>query len=462
MNSIRRQLTRRLLRTTLALLGLGLVALLAAAGYAVVHEFDLALRTKALAVSTVTVVTPAGVQVQFTDRFLHGFDDDKPRDFFQVWQRDGTTLARSESLGKADLRQAFGKFDKPKYTLCTLPNGRPGRMIGYVFRPRVDKGETAPELILSVASDREDLDETLGLLLALAAGSAVLLAGATWWVVPRVLARGLAPLAELGEQAARINAGSLATRFPAAELPMELQPIAGRLNELLARLEQSFERERRFSADLAHELRTPLAELRSLVENALKWPDIRDASTDRETLAIATQMEALVTQMLALARGEQGTLSSQPEPIALATFVETTWKPFASRAAARALRAEFVLARDVVAAADPVLLRSILGNLFDNAVDYAPAGQTITVSLLTAENRVTLTVNNLAGALTADDVTRLFDRFWRKEEARSGGQHTGLGLSLARSFAEAMGWNLTARLDESGRVAFTLTGPAAS
>ena len=461
MNSIRRQLTRRLLRTTLALLAFGLVALLVAAGYAILHQFDLALRTKALAISTVTVVTPTGVQVQFTDRFLHDFDDEKPQDFFQVWRRDGTTVARSESLGKGDLRQEFGNFEKPKYIFCKLPNGRPGRMIGYVFRPRVARGETAAELILAVASDRYELDETLELLLALAAGSALLLAGATLWVVPRVLARGLAPLATLGEQAARIDAGSLASRFAVAELPPELQPIAGRLNALLARLEESFARERRFSADLAHELRTPLAELRSLVENALKWPEARDPAMDREILAISTQMEALVTQMLALARGEQGKLSSRPERIELAAFVFAVGQPFVARAAQREVRVEFTQTPGTWALADPVLLRCILANLFDNAVDYTPARRTITVELSAGAGRVKVVMSNPADTLTPEDATRLFDRFWRKEEARSGGQHTGLGLALARSFAEAMGWSLTAALDESGRVAFTLTGPAA-
>jgi signal transduction histidine kinase len=84
---------------------------------------------------------------------------------------------------------------------------------------------------------------------------------------------GLSPLNQLANQAASITADSLATRFPTEIWPGELTPISSRLNDLLERLEQSFERERRFSADLAHELRTPIAELRSLAELALKWPE---------------------------------------------------------------------------------------------------------------------------------------------------------------------------------------------
>lgn len=461
MISIRRQLTRRLLGTTLGLLGLGLAALLALACYEVVRQFDVALRTKALAISTVTLVTADTVRVEFTDRFLHGFDDDRPRDFFQLWHADGTTLARSESLGPAELPHRVGRYDQPRYFLCTLPNGRPGRALGFKFKPKQARGITrSVEVELVVATDRRDLDETLLQLTGLAAGCGVLLLGATLWVVPRVLRRGLQPLDRLGEQAARIDAGSLAARFPLSDLPEELQPIGSRLNDLLARLEQSFERERRFSADLAHELRTPIAELRSLAECALKWPESRDAATDSEVLAIARHMEALATSMLALARGEHGQLAGPTGPLALAPLVEEVWHACAAKADTRRLNVSLVLTPANVVA-DPVLLHSIVSNLFDNAADYTPEGGELNIRLDSAGSGVVLRVANPAGDLDAADVARLFDPFWRKEPARSGGQHVGLGLSLARTFAAAMGWTLSASLDEHHRLVFLLSGPLA-
>lgn len=458
MNSIRRQLTRRLLVTVLGLLGLALAALLAAAGYAVVHQFDLALRAKALVISTVTTAASDGaVRVAFTDRFLHDFDDKQPHDFFQLRRADGTTVARSESLGAADLpARPGGTPDRPRFWFCSLPDGEPGRALGFVFRPKVATGVTAPELTLVVVSDREELDDALLFLLLLAAGSAVLLTLATLALVPRVLRRGLAPLDALGERAAGIDAESLATRFPETELPAELRPIAGRLNALLARLEQSFERERRFSADFAHELRTPLAELTSLAENALKWPEARDPATDAENLAIARQMGSLVTRMLALARGEHGQLAARFEPLDLAPLMAEAWRPYAARAVERGIAVEFTLAPAVRATADRVLLRSVLGNLFDNAVEYSPAGGTITVILAATVGGVEIVVANPAGALEPAEVPRLFDRFWRKEAARSGGHHAGLGLPLARSFATAMDWSLVATLDARGRLIVTL------
>jgi two-component system sensor histidine kinase QseC len=129
--------------------------------------------------------------------------------------------------------------------------------------------------------------------------------------------------------------------------------------------------------------------------------------------------------------------------VELAACVAATWQPFAARAAERRLRFNARVPVGTVAV-DPVLLRSILANLFDNAVDYAPEGGEITVA---AEARGGLRVANPAGNLAADDVARFFERFWRKETARTGGLHAGLGLNLARVFATAMGWRLTATLE---------------
>jgi two-component system sensor histidine kinase QseC len=286
-------------------------------------------------------------------------------------------------------------------------------------------------------------------------GCGILLFAAVWLVVPLVLRRGLAPLDRLAAEVARIEAHSLDARLPVDALPAELRPVGDRLNDLLARLAASFERERRFSADLAHELRTPLAELRSQAECALKWPESRDPRTDQDTLAIATQMENLVTQMLALSRGERGEVPVQSQEVEPAALVEGVWKTHASRAADRALKARFVFEPGCVQA-DPALLRSILHNLLQNAADYAPANGELRVTGKKLNGGYRIQIANPAGELTADDVGQLFDRFWRKEAARSDGKHAGLGLSVSRAFATAMDWQLDAAIDPNGWLVFTL------
>lgn len=461
MNSLRRQLSRNLLTVTLVLIGGGIAALYFAARTAAIEQFDFALRAKALALSTLTIPTSEGIRVEFSDRFFRGFEDRKPRDFFELWTADGRPLARSESLtGDRDLPRRIGELPHPRFWNLDLPTGRAGRAIGFRFKAKArDRTFRAhePVLELVVASDRDDLDDTLEMLLGIASGWGALLVGTTLWLVPRLLRRGLRSVEVLADQAGRIDAGTLSARFDVETMPIELQPIATRLNDLLIRLQRSFERERRFSADLAHELRTPVAELRSLAECALKWPQARDPATDRETLAIAWQMERLVTHMLALTRAEEGQVVATPDRVPLAKLVGDAWERRAARAAERALTVTISLP-PIECLADPVLLQSIVTNLLDNAVEYAPSGTRLVLDATTDATRATLSIANEAPDLRPGDLDSLFDRFWRKDASRTAGQHFGLGLALSRAFAEAMGWTLTATL-EGGRVSFAVAGP---
>jgi two-component system sensor histidine kinase QseC len=457
--SLRHRLTRDLLLATLGLGGLGFVALYFVTRFSVRDQFDLALQARAVAISSNTTWHADGLHLAFDERSFPSRDDDQTPDFYQLTPAGGSAPIRSASLKFKQLPVSSGPLGEARFWNLTLPSGLSGRAIAFGFTP---SGPSAapPEVTLMLAVDREDLDETYSRLNALFALGSLLAAGAIFGVVPRVLRRGLAPLDMLGDQVARIDAASLSARLPADDLPAELLPIRAQLNRLLSRLEASFARERRFGADLAHELRTPISELRLLAECALKWPDKRDAESDRDTLAIACQLEGLVTRMLDLARSENGRIAVRSESVELSSLIVLAWQPFAARAAARNLRVNLDLPR-LDTRSDPLLLRSILGNLFDNAVDYTAPGEPIllTLGLDPDANLLRFTITNRpAIPLSNDEVARLFDRFWRQEDARSDACHSGLGLALARAFAEALGWTLTAHLEPDGRLCFQFAG----
>jgi signal transduction histidine kinase len=428
-----------------------------AARDAAVDQFDIALFARALAISTLTAPEPDGVRVTFTDRFMRGFDDHKPSDFFEIWNDSGRPLARSESLGESDLPRPRS-FNKDPVTWSErVPTGHSGRAIAFSFAPKIPGSREVGKLVyLMVVSDSTELDDDLRRLVLIALASGAVLLGATFWLIPRTLSKGLEPLERLGERAATIDSRSLGSRFSVDDLPEELRPIAGRLNDLLMRIEQSFERERRFSADLAHELRTPLSELRALVECSLKWPETRDPNEDREILEISSQIEAIVSHLLALARSDGGQLPVRLENVALDKITADRWKRIAPRATSRGLSTILNL-NEVTASADPSLLRSILDNLLENAADYSSAPGQVIVNIRQEGGSAILTVENTCQELTEEDVSQLFERFWRKETARSDGRHVGLGLSLARAFAEAMGWQLTASLVMPGFLRVTLS-----
>lgn len=467
MRSIRQQLTRKLL------LAVSLLILLAGWGvYASVHEalhksFDAALRAKALAIVTATKQSDAHVHVDFTDHFMREFDDRVATDFFEMWLADGTVVKHSESGQGTDLPQKFGTPENPKYWNLTLPSGARGRAAGVRFTPQIDKGArrdqtstaTVGEVILVVASERKSLDKTLAIFALVLSSAGLLLLIATGLIVPRVLQKELLPLDQLAEQASRIDAESLSIRFETELLPTELHPIGSRLNDLLGRLEQAFDRERQFSGDLAHELRTPIAELRSLAELGLQWPQTRGAESDRDALAIAQQMEHIVTRLLALLRSENKQLIVQREPVRLAPLIQSVWSSFIAKAAEKELEVTCTIADDAVIQSDRVLLHSILSNFFDNAVEYTPQRGVVRIESEADSKRFFVRVVNTAGDLHPGDIPKIFQRFWRKDMARSGGNHSGLGLSLAKGFSQALGYELTATQDSSsGFLTITLDG----
>ena len=463
MRTIRRQLTWKLLLAFALPLVLGGIAVFLSTRAALIEEFDTALHTRALAIVTVTTQKGGRVDVDVTDSFMRESDEEDAPGFFQMWRTDGTTLKSSALAPASVLPSRFGTLDRPKFWNLTLPSGAAGRAIGFKFTPKISRKEppsSAPgEIILVVASDRRELNETLATLAFALLGCGAGLLALIVAVVPRLLRRELAPLDALAEQASHINADSLAMRFPTRSLPGELMPISTRLNDLLARLEQSFERERRFSADLAHELRTPIAELRALAEVALKWPEGREATTDRETLAIAVQMQGVVTRLLALLRSEHEQLPVVTEPVRLAPLIESVWRPFAERAAGKQLKVTRAVPDEAEVETDPVLFRSILTNLVDNAVEYTPSGGTVRIETAVGTTQFTLRVTNTCGDLTPQDVSHFSERFWRKDGARSDPEHSGLGLSLVKAFSERLGLQLEARLVDSSTVSITVTGP---
>jgi two-component system sensor histidine kinase QseC len=450
MRSIRQQLTRRLLLVFGVLLGFGGAGVYLSTREALLEQFNETLRAKANAISSATEQRGNRITVELAEDLMHESDEGVAEDFFQLRRLDGTTVRRSKSLKNSDLPAALtGTLERPRYWNLILPSGFRGRAIGYAFAPRNSReGEVteAAQLTIVAASDRRELDETLATLALVLSGCGVLLLATTMVVVPRVLRRELAPLDQLAEQATRINADSLATRFPVDSLPGELNPIASRLNDLLARLQHAFERERQFSSDVAHELRTPIAELRSLAELGLQWPETRGEEGNCDALAIAQQMES-------------GQMPVNPEPILIATLIDSVWQSFAPKAENKGLEITRNIPDDARIESDPVLLRSIFSNLFDNAVEYAPTRGIFRIDCGVGSGRFTIRITNSVENLDSKDLPKLFDRLWRKDASRSGGKHSGLGLSLARAFAQALGCELTAALDGESRLQLTLSGP---
>lgn len=251
---------------------------------------------------------------------------------------------------------------------------------------------------------------------------------------------GLRPLRHMSQIAASVSASSLTTRLPREQMPAELAELTQAFNAMLARLDDGFQRLSAFSADIAHELRTPLSNLLTHTQVTLTRP--RDLEDYREALLSNLEelqgMAQMVNDMLYLAKAEHGLIMPSREHLQLQDEVQAVMEFFAPLAE----DAQVTLSSEGQASinGDRTMLRRVLSNLLDNAVRHTPASGYVKVILSEADKRVRVEVANSGPDIPALLLPRLFDRFYRADQARSDStEHAGLGLAITRSIIQAHG-----------------------
>ena len=277
-------------------------------------------------------------------------------------------------------------------------------------------------------------------------------------VLWHLIRRQLNPLVAIGRQLADISEQQLDRRFDEAGTPLEIQPVLERLNRMMGRLEVAFDREKAFTSNAAHELRTPLAGLRSTLEVALsreRAPDSYRKSLT-QALEICDQMQPMVENLLAISRMDSQSLRPDLRSVDLAEWLEKAWQPLRPGAEARNLAVAFQADRPLTVRADPSLLQMVIGNLLENAVDYTTEGGRLEITATRQGPQVHLEMANNAEALRGEDLDHIFEPFWRHDEARrQPGLHAGLGLSICRKVLNLLGGSI--RVDMSDRAEFTVT-----
>jgi signal transduction histidine kinase len=459
-----RSLRVRLTAAVLGVLALVLVtfALLVqgALERALSRQLDHRLADNAAAVAGMAEDDAAGPEFEYES--LPEFERAVRPGYFQAWTDDGTVLARSPSLGGRDLPRP-SMASGPLFRDVALPDGRLGRSVQIRQPLRIEAafpaeapGKSKRFVTVLVSEGTEEVRETLASLsrwlwLLAALG---LLAGSGAALV--IVARALAPTRALATAIGRLDDGELGTPLPTAKLPAEIAPVVRKLNELLARLAASFARERRFTADVSHELRTPLAALRTTLEVAAAKE--RDAPAYRAAIADATtlvrQTQALVENLLTLARLDARQVQLQTSEVVLRPFVDDCWRAFQQRAAARRLTfANQVGARTAVTT-DPDKLRIVLNNLLANAVDYTAEHGAIAVR--EGAGGIMFEVVDSGPRIAEELLPRVFERFSRGDASRAAGVHCGVGLALVSGICALLGLTATAENATDGSVCFRI------
>ena len=437
---------------------------------ALFSQLDASLASTAQILAASIEIDGNEIELEFEVARMPEFQNaDKPT-YYQLWKSQGSVVAKSPLLDANDLGRLEGAVGELVFSQSQIPDNMPLRAVGLKFHPRSADSEDEPHphvtagqaLTLAVARDATDLLAQLEFLRWLLISAAVTVTILSVVIAAIVVREGLEPLNVIASEIAAIDQQNLAERIEAVGAPREVVPIRDTLNDLLVRLEEAFKRERRFTADVAHELRTPLAGLRSTIEVTLSRqrenPEYRGALGD--SLSIVASMNTMVNNLLMLARLDARQVTLASEDMNLAELVDNAWRPFADKALESEIVFENNIPADSTCQSDREHLSMVLSNLLENAAEYTNQAGKITASAEREGNSLKIIVSNTGCRLTAEQLPKIFDSFWRADLSRTeAAAHAGLGLALVKRITEALNGRVTANIDQGDTFKITLRLP---
>ena len=334
-----------------------------------------------------------------------------------------------------------------------LPDGRRGRIAGMrvIAAPEWDSDAVpsplpAPQtVILTTARSREGLDAQLAKLsytALLATMATTIISGG---IAVLIVRRVLRPLSDLAQAVALLDPNNPEQRLPAS-VEIELAPLVSCVNGATDRMLAAYLREQRFTAMAAHELRTPLAELRAASEVAVRWPDdipglLRAAN---EGTRISQHLSRQVDMLMAITRCREGAMPLQAQAGDLGAIArEVCMKPPLD---VRGLRLESHCAPAAIFC-DTAVVEALASNLIGNALAHADQGAWLRVETRCDAENSYLIIANPASQLTVADLERFAEPYWRKDAVRGDRHHAGLGLTLCLAMAKAVGASVSWQLD---------------
>jgi len=430
-------------------------------------SLDIGMQAHTMSVAALVRYTEdATGNVYFDNSLLPESIDPNHPDQFTVWADRTGMLARSEDWPDG-LQLQPGPNQHWNFTWAGVPyhalriTRLPilDREEGKAFRP-----QTLTIVYASPTLHVRQQVKAAGVFIALVS---LLLLGATAWLALWGIQRGLWPLQALAQQAAGVSAQSWRLQAPVeAEQIEELRPLTKAMTQMLGRLERSFVQQREFLGNAAHELKTPVAVLKSTLQSLLQ----RSRTTEEyraglhASLQDLDRLEQLLQWMLRLARAEQWAHDAGRRELDLIDINSTCEEAVERiRSLAESHHSAIHLATDgpVPFRADPEDLQLVWTNLLENAVRYSPEGSPVEVSVIHDDRRATIIFQDHGSGISASDLPHIFERFFRGDPSRTratGG--SGLGLAIAKALVEAYGGTIRAESSLGEGTCMTVEFPA--
>src|SRR5262247_3101846 len=360
--------------------------------------------------------------------------------FFQIFSPSGTITIRSPNMKQNEVplsRQALevAYTGRSLLEFAKYPKEPPLRLISV---PIIYRGNLL--YIIQVGTSMDSVEQTLNrlllvLLVSMPVALVVSLAGG-WFMA----GRALRPVDAITLAAQRIAGGDLTQRLTVPASADEIGRLTNTFNNMIAKLETSFRQIRQFSSDASHELRTPLTVMKGETELALRRPrEAADYTVVLESnLEEIDRMTRIVDELLFLSRADMGEVKMERLPVKLESLLEDIHRQASLLGQERDVQVVLGLTTPAIVLGDELRLRELLLNLVENAIKYSHPGGKVEITLLTEGQQARVSVTDQGIGISDEDQKRIFDRFFRTDEARAHTKKgTGLGLAICAWIADA-------------------------
>lgn len=398
---------------------------------------------------------------QRPDGTLTWFDGDvgdgQDSPWLQVWSPSGELLFKTMAAERSPLQESERLALNPDSQIVSVPTiWTAVRVLS--GRSTIGGKPVVIQVARSEASMRSNL-RNLRFILMLGLPLGVAIAGLGGYTLAR---RALAPVERMADRARSITADRLNDRLPIDNPNDELGRLAGVFNDTLGRLESSFDRMRQFTADVSHEVRTPLTAIRTVGEVGLR--EHRDEKSYRSVIGSmleeADRLSSLVDRLLMLSRAETGLAKTSVESVDLSELAEEVAAQLAVLAEEKSQRVTVEPVGRPEWRADRMALRQCLINLVDNAIKHSPVGGEIRIRVADSPGSAQIDVSDTGPGIAPELQARIFDRFYRGSR-EPGAAGAGLGLAIAKQAVEANGGHLMVVSAGTSGSTFRITLPHA-
>lgn len=382
--------------------------------------------------------------------------------YFQIWAGK-QTIEKSESLS------AYPHFKIPEVNILSneylirnikLPDGTSGHIFIYnVGDAKKYNANYQHDIYLGLTRASEGLENILILIDVVFLLTAIATAFFIRYLVSKIVNQGLKPIEELNQQIRDIDFNNDNAHFDINSPPEEIKTIIDELNQFLMVNRSLLQSEQRLTSDIAHELKTPISELISVTEIAIKYPQNHEvlATFKDDVISISMRMKNIVNSLLMFNKTDSGHFALSSKEIDIVSALHGLIERLHNSSSESQGRINIESPTSLLIQSDPFCIEAILTNLINNALYYSPKTSIVNIDIQTDEEIASLSITNqLSVKMNNNDLNNMFEPLWQKDKSRTSEDHFGLGLSIAKRLCHQMNIEITAHLTSEDVIEFNL------